>query len=80
MPELARAVGAKRPLRVPAWVARMLIGEFGVAWMTTARGSSNAKARAELGWAPRYASWRGGFRSGLGAMADGDRQVHAKHD
>ncbi|QIG40703.1 NAD(P)-dependent oxidoreductase [Microbacterium sp. 4R-513] len=66
LPELARAVGAKRPLRVPAWIARTIIGDFGVAWMTTARGSSNAKAKAELGWTPRYASWREGFRSGLG--------------
>ena len=72
LPELARAVGAKQPLRVPAWIARMLMGEFGVAWMTTARGSSNAKARDALGWAPQYASWREGFRTGLGVgPADG---------
>ncbi|MFE6964871.1 NAD-dependent epimerase/dehydratase family protein [Agromyces sp. NPDC057679] len=67
LPVLSRAVGAKPPMRVPAWVARTLIGEFGVSWMTTARGSSNAKAKAELGWQPRYASWRDGFRDGLGA-------------
>lgn len=67
LPELARAIGAKPPMRVPAWVARTMIGEFGVSWMTTARGSSNAKAKAELGWRPRYASWRKGFREGLGA-------------
>jgi hypothetical protein len=30
--------------------------------MTTARGSSNEKARKGLGWEPRYASWREGFR------------------
>jgi 2-alkyl-3-oxoalkanoate reductase len=29
--------------------------------MTQARGASNAKARKELGWAPRYPSWREGF-------------------
>jgi len=29
--------------------------------MTQARGSSNEKAKRELGWAPRYASWRDGF-------------------
>lgn len=67
LPELARAIGAKKPLRVPAWIARSLIGDFGVAWMTTARGSSNAKAKAELGWRPHYASWREGFRTGLGS-------------
>jgi 2-alkyl-3-oxoalkanoate reductase len=25
------------------------------------RGASNAKAKRELGWTPRYASWREGF-------------------
>jgi nucleoside-diphosphate-sugar epimerase len=62
LPYLARVAGARAPLRVPAWLARPLAGEFLVAWMTTARGSSNDKARKELGWEPRYASWREGFR------------------
>ena len=34
--------------------------------MTEARGASNAKAKSELGWQPRYASWRLGFVQGLG--------------
>jgi nucleoside-diphosphate-sugar epimerase len=29
------------------------------------RGSSNAKAKRELGWRPQYASWRDGFRAVL---------------
>jgi nucleoside-diphosphate-sugar epimerase len=66
LPYLARALGAKPPLRLPAWLARPLIGEFGVIQMTQARGSSNAKARRELGWTPHFSSWRQGFLSGLG--------------
>jgi nucleoside-diphosphate-sugar epimerase len=66
LPYLAQAVGAKPPMRVPAWLARLLIGQFGVDQMTRMRGSSNAKARRELGWAPRFTSWRQGFKSGLG--------------
>ena len=66
LPELARIIGAKPPRHVPAWVARPLIGEHGVSLMTRIRGSSNAKARRELGWEPRYPSWREGFRTGLG--------------
>jgi nucleoside-diphosphate-sugar epimerase len=62
LPYLAEAAGAKPPLRVPAWAGRLLAGEFIVALMTSARGSSNEKAVKELGWAPRYASWREGFR------------------
>jgi nucleoside-diphosphate-sugar epimerase len=48
---------------VPAWLGRLLAGEFVVAQMTTSRGYSNEKARKELGWEPRYASWREGFRA-----------------
>jgi 2-alkyl-3-oxoalkanoate reductase len=63
LPYLAKVAGAKPPLRVPAWLGRLLAGEFVVALMTSARGSSNEKARKELGWEPRYASWREGFRA-----------------
>jgi hypothetical protein len=34
--------------------------------MTEVRGASNAKAKRELGWSPRYPSWRQGFAKGLG--------------
>jgi nucleoside-diphosphate-sugar epimerase len=63
LPYLAEVAGAKPPLRVPAWLGRLLAGEFVVAQMTSWRGSSNEKARKELGWEPRYASWREGFRA-----------------
>ena len=66
LPYLAEQLGGKKPMRLPAWLARPLIGQFGVALMTTVRGSSNAKAKRELGWTPRYASWREGFRTGIG--------------
>jgi nucleoside-diphosphate-sugar epimerase len=32
---------------------------------TSQRGASNAKARRELGWRPRYATWRDGFAASL---------------
>jgi hypothetical protein len=44
----------------------LAIGEVGVSMMTQIRGASNAKAKREMGWAPRYKSWRDGFRTGLG--------------
>ena len=64
---LAKVLGAKPPLRIPAWLGRLLAGEFVVAQMTTSRGYSNEKARKELGWEPRYASWREGFRAWVSA-------------
>ncbi len=66
IPALADALGAKAPRRVPAWLARPLAGEYGVMTMTRAQGASNARAKHELGWTPRYASWREGFQSALG--------------
>ena len=63
LPYLAEVAGARPPLRLPAWLGRLLAGEFVVAQMTEGRGCSNEKARKELGWEPRYASWREGFRA-----------------
>jgi nucleoside-diphosphate-sugar epimerase len=61
LPALADAIGARKPWRVPRFVGRMLAGEAGTVMMTDIRGASNAKAKRELGWQPRHASWREGF-------------------
>ncbi|HEX8001438.1 MAG TPA: NAD(P)-dependent oxidoreductase [Mycobacteriales bacterium] len=63
LPYLAECTGAKPPRRVPAALARLLAGEAAVAMSTTQRGASNARARRELGWAPRWSTWRDGFRT-----------------
>ncbi len=65
LPYLARCAGARRPVRIPAWLGRLLAGEQTVTMMTEGRGSSNAKARRELGWQLRYPSWRQGFQEEL---------------
>jgi nucleoside-diphosphate-sugar epimerase len=67
LPTLAEILGAKRPLRLPAFVGRLAAGEAGLYLMTRARGASNAKAKRELRWELGYPSWREGFRSGLGS-------------
>ncbi len=66
LPALASALDAKPPRRIPRWLGRLLAGEAATVMMTEARGASNAKAKRELGWTPRYASWRQGFAQGLG--------------
>ena len=66
VPELAAAVGAKRPFRVPRWVGRLAAGEWATVAMTELRGAANDKAKAELDWQLRYPSWRLGFAKGLG--------------
>jgi nucleoside-diphosphate-sugar epimerase len=67
LPVLASALDAKPPRRVPRWLGRLLAGETATVMMTEAKGASNEKAKRELGWKPRYPSWRQGFAEGLGS-------------
>jgi nucleoside-diphosphate-sugar epimerase len=66
LPVLASALGAKPPRRILRWLSRLLAGEAATLMMTEVKGASNEKAERELGWQPRYASWRQGFAQGLG--------------
>ena len=66
LPVLASALGAKPPRRVPRWLARLAAGEMATVMMTESRGSSNTKAKRELGWQLLYPTWRSGFAHGLG--------------
>ena len=58
LPVLARALGADPPAVAdappPPYAPEMSM-----------RGASNAKAKRELGWRPRYPSWREGFAASL---------------
>jgi nucleoside-diphosphate-sugar epimerase len=65
LPFLAASAGAKPPVRVPVWLARLLAGDTAVLMMVEGRGFSNAKAKRELGWALQYPSWRQGFHEAL---------------
>jgi nucleoside-diphosphate-sugar epimerase len=62
LPVLAVALGARPPRRVPEWIGRLVMGS-GLDMSTQARGAANAKAKKELGWTPRYPTWREGFRT-----------------
>jgi 2-alkyl-3-oxoalkanoate reductase len=66
LPVLAGALGAKPPRRIPRWLGRLAAGETATLMMTDSRGSSNQKAKRELGWRLGYSSWRQGFAQGLG--------------
>jgi nucleoside-diphosphate-sugar epimerase len=52
---LAEYSGAPAPLKVPAWLPR-LIAPYMTRLMTAQMPLSNAKAKAELGWAPKYST------------------------
>ena len=65
LPYLADCLGAKPPRHLPVWVARLAAGDVAVSMLTRTRGSSNTRAKRELGWELRWPSWREGFRHGL---------------
>lgn len=69
LPYLAECAGAKPPMRVPVWLARLLAGDQAVVMMTEGRAFSNAKAKRELGWELKYPSWRQGFRAELASSS-----------
>ncbi len=66
IPVYAEALGAKPPRQFPRWLATLFVGRFPAYMMTELRGASNEKAKRELGWRPRWPSWRQGFREALG--------------
>ncbi|QXJ20166.1 NAD(P)-dependent oxidoreductase [Actinomadura graeca] len=61
LPAFARALGAPPPRRVPAALARLAVGGWGMAFMNGLRGAGNARARNALDWRPRHASWHDGL-------------------
>ncbi len=67
---LAEVAGAPTPVRIPVWLARVAAGEVAVRWMTSARGSSNAKIRDALGWRPIWRTWREGFQVAVAGDLD----------
>jgi nucleoside-diphosphate-sugar epimerase len=67
IPYVAELVGAPKPRRVPKFVAKLFAGSL-AAMATQLQPISNEKAKRELGWAPRYATWRDGFRAELGSV------------
>jgi nucleoside-diphosphate-sugar epimerase len=62
LPVYAEVLGAKPPRRVPVWLAKLAAGSSVAEMAVGLRGASNAKAKRELDWQPKYPSWRVGFR------------------
>lgn len=57
----ATALGVGAPRRIPAALARLVAGSGPIITVTRSARTSNAKLKAELGWAPRFADSRDGI-------------------
>ena len=63
----AAAVGAPRPFALPGWLLR-LVAPVLVDLVSARLPVSNARARRELGWQPRFPSYREGLRQLAGEL------------
>jgi nucleoside-diphosphate-sugar epimerase len=59
LPAVAASIGAPKPRRAPALLARVVAGSIAVAFSTRQRGVANARAQQALGWEPAHPTWRG---------------------
>jgi 2-alkyl-3-oxoalkanoate reductase len=61
VPAYAEAIGAPPPRRVPVWLARLVAGRDAAQGAVRMQARPNTGAKEELGWEPRWPSWREGF-------------------
>lgn len=67
----ARTLGARPPRRVPVWLARWLLGSHAVGVLVASARCRNARAKAALGWQPRFATYRDGYAAVIERWAGG---------
>ena len=72
LPDYARLLNAPAPVKVPEFVARLAAGPYGRFVMTRQRGAFNHKAKQQLGWSPRFRSWKDGFQQRAGEERYGE--------
>jgi 2-alkyl-3-oxoalkanoate reductase len=61
IPAYCAELGAPPPWRVPGWLVTIAAGRFASQTLQKGRGATNTKAKREMGWSPRHATWRTGF-------------------
>ena len=58
---LAARIGAPQPRTVPRWFLRLIAPYAAASWLGTNMRVSNAKAKRELQWKPRFSNYRAGI-------------------
>ncbi len=65
--EVAKHMGAKKPGGVPGFIIKLAVGALLGEPLLANAAMSNAKAKAQLAWTPRYPTWREGAAAIAGA-------------
>ena len=63
--EFARELGAPRPRRLPLWLARLFVPGTVLDFFTRSTRTSNRLFREEVGWSPRFPSFKVGLKDVL---------------
>lgn len=61
LPMIARLIGAPEPQPMPEEVAREKFGDMRMYYWNEQRAATNARAKREFGWEPRFTVWPRGF-------------------
>lgn len=64
--DFARALGAPAPRRIPLWLARLFDRKGVLEFFTRSTRTSNRLFREEVGWSPRFPSFRVGLEDVVG--------------
>ncbi|MFL6128481.1 MAG: NAD-dependent epimerase/dehydratase family protein [Mycobacteriales bacterium] len=71
--QLTDALGRRRVGSVPPWLVGLVAGAPTAVSLATSYRTSNAKARAELGWTPGHPTFAAGLPAALAALAGSAR-------
>lgn len=76
---LASTIGAPRPRVIPKWCVQLLAPLAAAAWLDTRMWVSNAKAKQELQWKPRFPSYHAGIAEFWSSVKNSKRTPHDFH-
>jgi 2-alkyl-3-oxoalkanoate reductase len=60
---LAQMLGARKPLKIPAFLGRWLLGSHTADYLLASMRCRNQRIKEILGWQPRYPTYREGYQA-----------------
>lgn len=73
--EFARLLNVDEPGRIPGWLAKFFVGEDMVRFLTNSFPTMNDRFVDEVGWEPKYPTYRGGLKAIVDTWLEDGRLV-----